>query len=137
MNKPTTSCSHDHKDEREVYEMAVPEKIKMMSDFHQQGNQFFEEGQYPHASRLYKRALVYYEYTFPEADDKETWARIDQIRLTCNLNSAACHIKMGDLEEAANNCYQVTSRHSLLPFLPPSLPLSQLLQGSFCRSRER
>lgn len=62
---PATSCSHDHKSEREIYDLPLDEKVRRMETFHRKGNAFFEEGQYDRAYLQYRHLMVYYEYTFP------------------------------------------------------------------------
>lgn len=98
-------CSHDHRAEREVYELPIEQKLQRMERCHARGNALFVEGQFYRAATQYKSALVVYEYAFP--DDDATWARLDRLRLVCNLNSAACNLKVGLLDEALSNCHQV------------------------------
>jgi tetratricopeptide (TPR) repeat protein len=103
---PALACSHDHKNERAIYDLALEEKLGRMEKFQSEGNVFFEEGQFDRAYTKYQSVLVYYEYTFPESDDAANWRRIDQIRFNCNLNIAAAALKMCLYREALQNCYE-------------------------------
>ena len=75
--------------------------------YHEQGNAYFDEGQYARAAAQYRSANVIYDYTFPE--DEATWAAGHRRAApeVCNLNAAACNTKIGSYDDALQNCYEV------------------------------
>ena len=100
-----TGCSsHDRSAERRVVELSLPERLAEMRSFCEQGNSYYDEGQYARATMKYKRALIYYEYCFPENDEEEK--QVTEIRLTALSNSAACFLKIKEYEEALEHCDQ-------------------------------
>jgi len=100
-----TGCSHDKSSERAIFDLPIEDKVRRIRKHHERGNAFFDEGQYARAAVQYRSANVIYDYTFP--DDDATWAIIDGLRTTCNLNAAACNLKVGAFDEALQNCYEV------------------------------
>ena len=67
-----------------------------------EGNRFFQEGNHKFASEAYTRALDEMRFMFPEAEaDQNT---INSIRLVCNLNRAACQLKLQDFAGAKQSC---------------------------------
>lgn len=51
------------------------------------------------------KALVYYDFCFP--DSEEIQLELDEIRLACLLNSAACFLRCNELDQVLDCCYQV------------------------------
>ena len=95
-------CSHDHSDERKLYEKPLEEKMKAIRLFREEGNQHFRVKDYELASASYRRALLNLDYTFDENDtDNE---EIDAERLKCHLNLAAAKLEVLDYPEVVNQC---------------------------------
>eukprot|EP00611_Tribonema_gayanum_P012862 TRINITY_DN2355_c0_g1_i2.p1 TRINITY_DN2355_c0_g1~~TRINITY_DN2355_c0_g1_i2.p1 ORF type:complete len:307 (-),score=139.76 TRINITY_DN2355_c0_g1_i2:3-881(-) len=97
-------CSHDHSAEKRIMDLSEPQKVAACEDFRAKGNAFFEEGQYQRATLQYRQALIYCDYAFPDAGELQT--RLDDVRLACLLNSAACFVRAGELGEALEACEQ-------------------------------
>jgi len=97
-------CFHDKSAERKVVEMSIAEKISWCEQFKLEGNDLFLEGQYYRALQKFTKALVYYEYCFPDSVEEET--KLEQIRLTNLLNCAACELKLKMWTETIQHCYQ-------------------------------
>ena len=104
-HRAMTGCgSADRSAERRVANLSFEDRIKEMEIMKNAGNQYFEEGQYARAVQKYKRVLIFYEYAFPDTKCEEKI--IDNLRLVALMNSAACNLKIGDLDEAMENCKQ-------------------------------
>eukprot|EP00904_Undaria_pinnatifida_P007966 jgi/Undpi1/429/HiC_scaffold_1.g00425.m1 len=100
----TMSCAHDRSAERKVMEMPIEEKLEACREFRQKGNLFHEEGQYRRAALQYRQALIYYDFCFPDKEDDQQ--ELDDIRQACLLNSAACFLACGELDQTMDCCYQ-------------------------------
>ena len=101
------TCQRDRSVERHVYEMPVKDKFASCQRFRHRGNLFFREGQFGRAAVQYQAALVYYEYTFP---DEETGplgqSTLDEIRVQCLSNLAACQLHLRMWLDAQTTCTQ-------------------------------
>ena len=105
-----SACSHDKSSERAIFDLPLEEKMRRMRKLHERGNIYFDEGQYARAVGQYKSANVIYDYTFP--DDDATWKILDSLRSICNLNSAACNLKIAQYDDALQNCREVLREDS-------------------------
>lgn len=97
-------CDHDHSAEQKLMDMSTTAKLDACDDFRRLGNRFFAHGQYQRAAYHYHKALVYFEYVFPESD-AET-ARHDTLKLTVLLNFAACRLKTNQLDDVVHHTTQ-------------------------------
>ena len=52
------------------------------------------------------QALIYYDFCFPDEDSQQQ--QLDEIRQACLLNSAACFLACGELDQTLDCCYQVS-----------------------------
>ncbi|CAN0321519.1 unnamed protein product, partial [Ectocarpus fasciculatus] len=100
------ACAHDRSAERKVMEMPIEEKISACRDFKQRGNLFHAEGQYRRGALQYRQALIYYDFCFPDEDSQQQ--ELDDIRQACLLNSAACFLACGELDQTLDCCYQAS-----------------------------
>mmetsp|Transcript_22694 Transcript_22694/g.47243 ORF Transcript_22694/g.47243 Transcript_22694/m.47243 type:complete len:464 (-) Transcript_22694:29-1420(-) len=101
-----TGCSsHDRSAERRVAELSLSDRLGEMKGFCEQGNSYYDEGQYARAAMKYKKAVIYYEYCFPENEEEEK--QTEEIRLTALSNSAACFLKVKAYEDTLDHCDQV------------------------------
>ncbi|CAN0068952.1 unnamed protein product [Ectocarpus sp. 6 AP-2014] len=100
------ACAHDRSAERKVMEMPIEEKISACRDFRQRGNLFHAEGQYRRGALQYRQALIYYDFCFPDEDSQQQ--ELDDIRQACLLNSAACFLACGELDQTLDCCYQAS-----------------------------
>ncbi|CAB1108489.1 unnamed protein product [Ectocarpus sp. CCAP 1310/34] len=80
-------------------EVPIEEKISACRDFRQGGNLFHAEGQG-------SAALIYYDFCFPDDDSQQQ--ELDDIRQACLLNSAACFLACGELDQTLDCCYQAS-----------------------------
>ncbi|CAA7058905.1 unnamed protein product [Microthlaspi erraticum] len=85
--------------EKESWDMNIQEKIEAAGKKKEEGNALFKAGKYARASKRYERGVKYIEYdsTFDEEEKK----KVKALKIACNLNNAACKLKMKDYKEAA------------------------------------
>jgi FK506-binding protein 4/5 len=77
----------------------VAERAKIMKD---EGNRFYQSADHQAASDAYTRALDEMRFMFPESEADQN--KINAIRLVCNLNRAACQLKLQDFAAAKQSC---------------------------------
>ncbi|GLE01482.1 hypothetical protein PINS_up010312 [Pythium insidiosum] len=97
-------CNHDHSTEQRLMDMTTTEKLTACDEFRRLGNLFFEQGQYQRAAYHYHKALVYFEYVFPDTDDENE--AFDSLRLKTLLNFAACRLHTGHLDDVLSHTEQ-------------------------------
>ncbi|TDH66520.1 hypothetical protein CCR75_007012 [Bremia lactucae] len=102
--KTQMSCNHDHSAEKKVMDMTTYEKLSACGEFRVLGNLFFQHGQYQRAAYHYNKALVYFEYMFPDTDAEE--AQADALKLKMLLNFTACRLKTMHLDDAIRHATQ-------------------------------
>lgn len=85
--------------EKESWDMNTQEKIEAAGKKKEEGNTLFKAGKYARASKRYERGVKFIEYdsSFDEEDKKKAKA----LKVACNLNNAACKLKLKDYKEAA------------------------------------
>jgi tetratricopeptide (TPR) repeat protein len=84
-----------------VFDLPNEEKMNGIRRFHARGNALFTEGQFRRAAIQYRAATVWYEYTFPPSEDGPNGqVALDQIRLKCLNNLAACEMSLRDWTSA-------------------------------------
>ncbi|CAD8169953.1 unnamed protein product [Paramecium pentaurelia] len=98
------ACTHDRRKEREIYEKTNKEKFENIEYFKQEGNVAFKNKEYDKAAYFYQKALVYFDYTFPEGDQEEQ--KYNLLLEQCNNNMAQCKLLQGCLDEAWNYSHQ-------------------------------
>ncbi|KAK4747182.1 hypothetical protein SAY87_026219 [Trapa incisa] len=91
--------------EKESWDMNTPEKIDSAGKKKEEGNALFKVGKYERASKRYEKAVKYIEYdsTFNEEEKKQAKA----LKAACNLNNAACKLKLKEYKQAENLCTKV------------------------------
>ncbi len=104
MRRLPFGCNSDHSDEQRIFDMPSERQIANCVRFKNLGNMYFREGQYERAREQYRRALVYYEYAFP--DDDAIQSQLDTVRYLCCLNMATCQLKLKEYREALSSLYQ-------------------------------
>lgn len=85
-------------------DMTTQAKFAACDEFRKLGNLFFQHGQYQRAAYHYHKALVYFEYVFPESDDEN--ASHDDLKLKVLLNFAACRLKTNHLDDVIHHADQ-------------------------------
>ncbi|KAK8588461.1 hypothetical protein V6N13_087384 [Hibiscus sabdariffa] len=96
--------------DKESWDMNTPEKIEAAGRKKEEGNVFFKAGKYVKASKRYEKAVKYIDYdtSFSEEEKKQSKA----LKVACNLNNAACKLKLKDYKEAEKLCTKVLELES-------------------------
>ncbi|KAL2470706.1 Peptidyl-prolyl cis-trans isomerase FKBP62 [Abeliophyllum distichum] len=96
--------------EKESWDMNTQEKIDAAGKKKEEGNVLFKAGKYARASKRYEKAAKYIEYdtSFSEEEKKQSKA----LKITCNLNDAACKLKLKDYKQAEKLCTKVLELES-------------------------
>ncbi|XP_057455742.1 peptidyl-prolyl cis-trans isomerase FKBP62-like [Lotus japonicus] len=96
--------------EKESWDMNTPEKIEAAGKKKEEGNALFKAGKYARASKRYEKAIKYIEYdtAFNEEEKKNSKA----LKIACNLNNAACKLKLKDYKQAEKLCTKVLELES-------------------------
>jgi FK506-binding protein 4/5 len=96
--------------ERESWDMNTEEKIEAASKKKEEGNSKFKGGKYSLASKRYEKAVKFIEYdtSFSEEEKKQAKA----LKVACNLNDAACKLKLKDYKQAEKLCTKVLELES-------------------------
>ncbi|XP_073007849.1 70 kDa peptidyl-prolyl isomerase-like [Typha latifolia] len=91
--------------EKESWDMNNTEKIEAAGKKKEEGNAWFKLGKYAKASKRYEKAAKYIDYdsSFSEEEKKQSKA----LKITCNLNNAACKLKLKDYKQAEKLCGKV------------------------------
>ncbi|CAM6089988.1 unnamed protein product [Calypogeia fissa] len=84
--------------EKESWDMETPEKIETSIKKKEDGNALFKVGKYNRAAKKYERAAKLIEYDSGFDDEQKKKAKV--LKVTCNLNNAACKLKLKDHKEA-------------------------------------
>ncbi|EPS61356.1 hypothetical protein M569_13437, partial [Genlisea aurea] len=91
--------------EKESWDMSTPEKIEAAGKKKEEGNVLFKAGKYTRASKRYEKAAKYIEYDTSFSDDEKKQSKA--LKVTCNLNNAACKLKLKEYKEAEKLCTKV------------------------------
>ncbi|KAJ4838881.1 Peptidyl-prolyl cis-trans isomerase fkbp65 [Turnera subulata] len=96
--------------EKESWDMSNEEKVEAAGVKKEEGNVLFKAGKYARASKRYEKAVKYIEYdsSFSEEEKKKAKA----LKVACNLNNAACKLKLKDYKEAQKLCTKVLELES-------------------------
>ncbi|PPR89677.1 hypothetical protein GOBAR_AA31016 [Gossypium barbadense] len=91
--------------DKESWDMNTPEKIEAAGKKKEEGNVLFKSGKYARASKRYEKAVKYIDYdsSFSEEEKKQAKA----LKVACNLNNAACKLKLKDYKQAEELCTKV------------------------------
>ncbi|CAI9777005.1 unnamed protein product [Fraxinus pennsylvanica] len=91
--------------EKESWDMSTPEKIEAAGKKKDEGNALFKTGKYERASKRYEKAVKLIEYDSSFGEDEKQQAKL--LKVSCNLNNAACKLKLKDYKEAVKLCTKV------------------------------
>lgn len=96
--------------EKESWDMNTDEKIEAAGKKKEEGNVLFKAGKYAKASKRYEKAVKFIEYdsSFSEEEKKQAKA----LKVACNLNNAACKLKLKDYKQAEKLCTKVLELES-------------------------
>ncbi|CAB4291171.1 unnamed protein product [Prunus armeniaca] len=91
--------------DKESWDMNTEEKIEAAGKKKEEGNALFKAGKYARASKRYEKAVKYIDYdtSFSEEDKKQSKV----LKVACNLNNAACKLKLKDYKQAEKLCSKV------------------------------
>ncbi|XP_073039272.1 LOW QUALITY PROTEIN: peptidyl-prolyl cis-trans isomerase FKBP62-like [Primulina eburnea] len=96
--------------EKESWDLKTEEKIEAAGKKKEEGNALFKAGKYERASKRYEKAVKYIEYdtSFSEEEKKQSKA----LKVSCNLNNAACMLKLKDYKQTEKLCTKVLELES-------------------------
>merc|ERR1719162_536411 len=77
-------------------------KIRGADRFRQEGNEAFKKQNYGLAAVHYRKALLQFDYTFAEGAEEEKY--LEDVKLPCLLNLAACKCQQEEWDEVLMNC---------------------------------
>ncbi|KAL6646215.1 hypothetical protein ACP70R_017823 [Stipagrostis hirtigluma subsp. patula] len=91
--------------DKESWDLNNEEKIEAAGKKKEEGNALFKSGNYSKASKRYEKAAKFIEYdsSFSEEEKKQS----KQLKISCNLNNAACKLKLKDYKQAEKLCTKV------------------------------
>ncbi|XP_039071085.1 peptidyl-prolyl cis-trans isomerase FKBP62-like [Hibiscus syriacus] len=96
--------------EKESWEMNAPEKIETAMKKKEEGNALFKTGYYERASNRYEKAIRYIEHDYSFSHEEQQQCKL--LKVTCNLNNAACQLKLKDYKQAEELCTKVLELES-------------------------
>ncbi|KAK7400042.1 hypothetical protein VNO78_11241 [Psophocarpus tetragonolobus] len=91
--------------EKESWDLNTQEKIEAAGKKKEEGNALFKAGKYERASKRYEKAIKYVEYDSSFSDEEKQQTKA--LKITCNLNNAACKLKLKDYKQAEKTCTKV------------------------------
>ncbi|CAD6264801.1 unnamed protein product [Miscanthus lutarioriparius] len=91
--------------DKESWDLNNEEKIEAAGKKKEEGNALFKLGKYARASKRYEKAAKYIEHESSFSEDEKKQSK--QLKISCNLNNAACKLKLKDYKEAAKLCTKV------------------------------
>ncbi|KAL5542794.1 hypothetical protein UlMin_010504 [Ulmus minor] len=91
--------------EKESWDMNTQEKIEAAGKKKEEGNVLFKAGKYERASKRYEKVARYIEYDSSFSDEEKQQAKV--LKVSCNLNNAACKLKLKDYKQAEKLCTKV------------------------------
>ena len=100
---------HDHTEERIFFEKPEDEKMRFCELERMYGNYTYDEGMLPKAVEHYKLALAYYEYCFPETEEKQK--QLDELKNACLCNVSLCYYRLGEMRKAISSASQVLNKN--------------------------
>ncbi|CAL5000998.1 unnamed protein product [Urochloa decumbens] len=91
--------------DKESWDLNNEEKIEAAGKKKEEGNALFKLGKYARASKRYEKAAKYVEYDSSFSEDEKKQSK--QLKISCNLNNAACKLKLKEYKEAEKLCTKV------------------------------
>lgn len=96
--------------EKESWDMNTDEKIEAAGKKKEEGNVLFKAGKYAKASKRYEKAVKFIEYDSSFSEEEKKLAKA--LKVACNLNNAACKLKLKDYKQAEKLCTKVLELES-------------------------
>ncbi|KAG0502738.1 hypothetical protein HPP92_002810 [Vanilla planifolia] len=96
--------------DKESWDLNNVEKLEAAALKKEEGNALFKQGKFARASKRYEKGakLIEYDSSFSEEEKKQSKV----LKVTCNLNNAACKLKLKDYKEAEKLCTKVLELES-------------------------
>ncbi|XP_077250245.1 peptidyl-prolyl cis-trans isomerase FKBP62-like [Tasmannia lanceolata] len=91
--------------DKESWDMSTPEKIEAAGKKKEEGNALFKVAKYATASKRYEKAAKFIEYDSTFSEEEKKQAKV--LKVTCNLNNAACKLKLKEYKNAEKLCTKV------------------------------
>ncbi|KAK7395412.1 hypothetical protein VNO78_15970 [Psophocarpus tetragonolobus] len=91
--------------EKESWDLNTTEKLEAAGKKKEEGNVLFKAGKYARASKRYDKGVKYIEHDSSFAEKEKNQAKT--LKVACNLNNAACKLKLKDYKEAEKLCTKV------------------------------
>ncbi|CAL9193566.1 70 kDa peptidyl-prolyl isomerase-like [Musa acuminata AAA Group] len=91
--------------EKESWDLNTAEKIEAAGKKKEEGNALFKLGKHARASKRYEKAAKYIEFDSSFSDEEKKQSKV--LKVTCNLNNAACKLKLKDYKQAEKLCTKV------------------------------
>lgn len=91
--------------EKESWDMNTQEKIESAGKKKEEGNVLFKAGKYERASKRYEKAVKFIEYDSSFSEEEKQQAKV--LKVFCNLNNAACKLKLKEYKQAEKLCTKV------------------------------
>ncbi|KAK1426360.1 hypothetical protein QVD17_15031 [Tagetes erecta] len=96
--------------EKDLWELNTLEKIEASGRKKEEGNILFKKQKYERASKRYEKALSFIEYDSAFSEDEKQQANV--LKISCNLNNAACKLKLRDYKHVVKLCTKVLDADS-------------------------
>ncbi|BFG42653.1 hypothetical protein CerSpe_289270 [Prunus speciosa] len=91
--------------DKESWDMNTEEKIEGAGKKKEEGNALFKAGKYARASKRYEKAVKYIDYDTSFSEEEKKQSKV--LKVACNLNNAACKLKLKDYKQAEKLCSKV------------------------------
>ncbi|XP_048435966.1 70 kDa peptidyl-prolyl isomerase-like [Pyrus x bretschneideri] len=91
--------------DKESWDTNTQEKLETAGKKKEEGNALFKAGKHERASKRYEKAVRFVEYDSTFSDEEKQRAKV--LKITCNLNDAACKLKLKDYKQAEKLCTKV------------------------------
>ncbi|KAK1606532.1 hypothetical protein QYE76_030205 [Lolium multiflorum] len=91
--------------DKESWDLNNAEKIEAAGVKKEEGNALFKLGKFARASKRYEKAAKFIEHDTSFSEDEKKLSK--QLKITCNLNNAACKLKLKDYKQAEKLCTKV------------------------------
>ncbi|PNY03269.1 peptidyl-prolyl cis-trans isomerase fkbp62-like protein [Trifolium pratense] len=96
--------------DKESWDMNTGEKVEAAGKMKEDGNRLFKAGKYTKASKRYEKAVKFIEYDTSYTEEQKKTAKA--LKVACNLNNAACKLKLKDYKQAEKLCTKVLELES-------------------------
>ncbi|KAJ3681216.1 hypothetical protein LUZ60_015705 [Juncus effusus] len=96
--------------DKESWDLNNAEKIEAAGKKKEDGNALFKSGKYERASKRYEKAAKFIEYESSFSDEEKKQSKA--LKISCNLNNAACKLKLKDYKQAEKLCTKVLELES-------------------------